>query len=113
MCIETQPDRSAESQVPRDLKPWAATMKTLAAEHRGFIDAYEILNEPNIWSGLRKNPDPAKFRDVTPEVNAECIRVLGKAIHEGDPNTKLAKILTSFLNTATATCRNSPIMSRN
>lgn len=90
MCIETQPDRSAESQVPRDLKPWAATMKTLAAEHRGFIDAYEILNEPNIWSGLRKNPDPAKFRDVTPEVNAECIRVLGKAIHEGDPNTKLA-----------------------
>ena len=90
MCLATQPDLRAESQVPYDLAPWAAEVRALAEKYRGKIDCYEILNEPNIWPGLRKNPDPAKFRDMTPELDARCIAVLGAAARQGDPAVKIA-----------------------
>lgn len=90
MCLDTQPDLRAQNQVPYDLGPWAEKVRTQAEKYRGKIDCYEILNEPNIWPGLRKNPDPAKFRDMTPELNAQCIAVLGAAARQGDPAVKIA-----------------------
>lgn len=90
MCLSTQPDLHAQSQVPYDLAPWAAEVGKLAGKYRGKIHTWEILNEPNIWSGLRKNPDPSKYRDITPAVNAECIAALGAAVRKADPEAKLA-----------------------
>lgn len=90
MCLDTQPDLRAQNQLPYDLAPWAAEVRALAEKYRGKMDCYEILNEPNIWPGLRKNPDPAKFRDMTPELDAQCIAVLGAAARQGDPAVKIA-----------------------
>ena len=49
-----------------------------------------MLNETNIWGGRMKNPDPSKYYEMTPEVNALVIRELSEAVKAGDPDAKVA-----------------------
>ncbi len=56
--------------IPKDFTAWRKKLNGFAAQYRGKIQIYEMLNETNIWGGRIKNPDPSKYYEMTPEVNA-------------------------------------------
>lgn len=73
-----------------DLSSWRDAIRKYVMPYKDYIDVYEILNEPNIWNGYRKNPDPSIYCEMSP---AEYIRVLKTArqyIMEFAPNAKFA-----------------------
>lgn len=73
-----------------DLSSWRDSIRKHIMPYKDSIDVYEILNEPNIWNGYQKNPDPSMYKEMSP---AEYIRVLKTAreiIMEFAPNAKFA-----------------------
>ena len=76
--------------IPKDFTAWRKKLNGFAAQYRGKIQIYEMLNETNIWGGRMKNPDPSKYYEMTPEVNALVIRELSEAVKAGDPDAKVA-----------------------
>ncbi len=53
---------------------------------RGKIDAYEIFNEPNIWSGRGKNPDPSKFCDADIHAVVKATKIIASFLKQNDPS---------------------------
>ena len=84
MCLSDHPE--IDSFLPHDPTSWAEKVSEYAKRFRGQIDLYEILNEPNIRAGRRKNPDPAKYGEITPALQAKYIDVLRSAIKKNDPS---------------------------
>ncbi|XHR27177.1 MAG: sugar-binding protein [Chthoniobacteraceae bacterium] len=72
----------------RDLQPWQAFLKRNFAPVAGLIDCYEILNEPNIWGGKSKNPDPLKYEEMSPEAYVRTLHAAAEAIRGIDPQSK-------------------------
>ncbi len=64
--------------------------KDAILRNRGKIDIYELFNEPEIWSGRSRNPDPEKYCIATAESCATATVQMAKAIRELDPNAKIA-----------------------
>ena len=58
--------------------------------NRGVVDIYELFNEPEAWSGRSANPDPAKYTLADPESCAVATVQMAQAIHELDPEVKIA-----------------------
>ena len=87
MCLSDHPE--IDSFLPHDPTSWAEKVSEYAKRFRGQIDLYEILNEPNIRAGRRKNPDPAKYGEITPALQAKYIDVLRSAIKKNDPSAKI------------------------
>jgi len=84
MCLG-QEGFAPNYMIPNDFGPWTKTVGELARKYRGKIRIYEILNEPNIWGGRVRNPDPANYSDMSVEINVRTIRELAKAVKAADP----------------------------
>ncbi len=76
--------------VPIDPAESAAYVAKLAASHKGYVDAYEIINEPNIWRAPESNPDPAKYTCMSVERYVSTLEAFSKAIKAADPKVKIA-----------------------
>ncbi|MGN0877993.1 MAG: glycoside hydrolase family 44 protein [Oligosphaeraceae bacterium] len=76
--------------LPKDYTPWQTYLAQKVGEVRGMVDAYEILNEPNIWSGHSTNPDPERLDVVTPDAVARCIVATADTIRATDPKALIA-----------------------
>lgn len=85
MCLG-QEGFAPNYMIPNDFGPWTRTVSGLARRYRGKIRIYEILNEPNIWGGRVKNPDPVNYSDMNVDTNVRTIRELAKAIRSADPD---------------------------
>ena len=90
MCISGLKPEAPSCLVPVELTRWKQLIKDVTGKYKGQVDCYEILNESNIWNGRTKNPDIAKYREMTPKVNVEVIKAAAEAIHSTDPNVKIA-----------------------
>ncbi|MBQ8753550.1 MAG: hypothetical protein IJZ19_00805 [Lentisphaeria bacterium] len=64
--------------------------KDIDIYYRNNVDIYEIFNEPNIWSGRSKNPDPAKYRDATPDAVVEGTLKISDFLKKYEPNVSIA-----------------------
>lgn len=78
------------SFAPKDLSPWTQFLRSEILPHKDDIDVYEILNEPNIWNGYRKNPAPERLCEMTPELYVETVKIAGEIIKTVDPDAKIA-----------------------
>ena len=76
--------------LPKDYTSWQTYLGQKVREVRGLVDVYEILNEPNIWSGRSTNPDPDRLDVVTPDAVARCIIATADTIRAADPNALIA-----------------------
>jgi len=81
---------SENSFVPKDLSGWSSFLKAEILPHKDYIDVYEILNEPNIWNGYRKNPDSDRLKEMSPEAYVETIKIASDIIKKVDANAKIA-----------------------
>ena len=70
--------------VVKDPTEWQEHIAYVVTNVLGKVCAYEILNEPNARSGMGRNPDPGKYRDIDTESNAWCIKVASEAIRKYD-----------------------------
>lgn len=75
---------------PRDLTSWQSFLKKELPPVRDMVDAYEILNEPNIWAGRIRNPDPARFDEMNVAGYARALQAGAETIHEIDPHALIA-----------------------
>lgn len=76
--------------LPRDYSTYLKGLTTRLREYSGAVDAYEIFNEPNIWSGRSKNPDEAVYRVADPAAVAEGTGIIADCIRRNDPQVKIA-----------------------
>lgn len=76
--------------LPKDYTGWKKSLLEKASAVKGMVDAYEILNEPNIWSGRSHNPDPARLNEATPDAIAQCIVETAEVLRQADPHAKIA-----------------------
>ncbi len=76
--------------LPKDYSKWTAYLTEKIRSVKGMVDTYEILNEPNIWSGRTANPDPANLVVVDADSVARCINVTADVIRKEDPNAAIA-----------------------
>ena len=76
--------------LPKDYASWQSFLAQKISQVRGMVDVYEILNEPNIWSGRSTNPAPDRLDVVTPDTVARCIIATADTIRAADPNALIA-----------------------
>lgn len=81
-----------------DISSWENTIKTNLMPLKDYIDVYEILNEPNIWNGYMKNPDPAIYKEMTPEEYVRITEFARNVITKFSPNAKFAGPTTCGTN---------------
>ncbi len=74
--------------VPRDFSSWQAVLKKSFAPVSGMIDCYEIMNEPNIWSGRGQNPDPNAYEEMDAQSYVRTLKAAVEAIREVDPHAQ-------------------------
>ncbi len=89
MCVGLQ-GAAPRFQVPKDFSAWQADLTREAASVKGMVNAYEILNESNIWSGRTPVTEPEKYEEMTPAANARVIAAARKALTGADPGVKIA-----------------------
>lgn len=63
--------------------------KSAILQHQGKVDFYELFNEPEIWGGRTRNPDPSKYLAATPEACGKATVGMAAAIRELDPHAKI------------------------
>jgi len=76
--------------IPKDFTEWSKYMKDVAGKHKGFVDYYEVLNEPNIWKGRGNNLNPEKYDFVTADGYVKVLKATYEAIKEVDKDVKIA-----------------------
>ncbi len=76
--------------VPVDFTEYKKLLKEQAVKAKGLVDSYEMLNEPNIWTGRVRNPDPAKYQEMTPRANAMFIEASASVLKNVDDKVKIA-----------------------
>ena len=73
-----------------DLSSWPNVLRKYLEPLKDAIDCYEILNEPNIWNGFRKNPDPSVYRDMTPKEYVRILKIAHDTIRSFAPKARFA-----------------------
>lgn len=73
-----------------DLSSWRDSIRKYVMPYRDSIDVYEILNEPNIWNGYQKNPDPSVYKEMSPEEYVRVLKTAREIITEFAPNARFA-----------------------
>lgn len=73
-----------------DLSSWRDAIRKYVMPYKDSIDVYEILNEPNIWNGYQKNPDPSVYKEMSPEEYVRVLKTARKIITEFAPNARFA-----------------------
>lgn len=76
--------------LPKDYRAWKKYLTEKAGMVKGKVDAYEILNEPNIWSGRSANPDPERLEVTDIDSIARCTLETAEILRKIDPNAKIA-----------------------
>jgi len=79
-----------ELLAPVDMRPWQEFLRRSFAPYKGMIDVYEILNEPNIWSGRDKIAEPNKFCEMNIPNYVRTLKAAAEVIREIDPKAKIA-----------------------
>lgn len=97
-------NRKEQFFLPKDYTRWQMLLKEKIETVKGSVDVYEILNEPNIWSGRSPNPDPSRLTEANAETVAECTKALAPVIRREDPGAKIAgptpcKTVVSWIET--------------
>lgn len=98
------PNPKEQFFLPRDYSLWKELLKKKIETVKGAVDVYELLNEPNIWSGRSPNPDPSRLTEANAETVAECAKALAPVIRRADPGAKIAgptpcKTVVSWIET--------------
>ncbi len=73
-----------------DLSSWRNSIRRDVMPYKDSIDIYEILNEPNIWNGFMKNPNPSIYKEMSPEEYVRVVAEAKKIIAEFAPKAKFA-----------------------
>ncbi len=89
--------------IPKDSRAYITKyFRNAILQHRGKVDFYELFNEPEIWGGRTRNPDPSNYLDATPEACGKATIAMAAAIRELDPHAKITgpgcHVKADFLN---------------
>ncbi len=85
--------------LPKDPAPFLSELRNwITGVTRGKVDVYDLLNEPNAWTG-RNNPDAATLVPPTIENVVELEKQMAAVIHAADPGVPIS---------APSTCNTQP-----
>ena len=89
-CLDNVLSGKESFYLPKDYSAWKKFLTEKAGKVKGKVDAYEILNEPNIWSGRSANPDPERLEVTDIDSIARCTLETAEILRKIDPNAKIA-----------------------